>query len=530
VFLLIGVIEWTPAVEARKVADDSYYRLLGVSPEASETELRKAYHKLALKWHPDKHRQKSEAEQKQAEEKFKELSVAYDTLSDPDKRRKYDNAGGKGQNVDPFKDFDPFKGFDASKVFDEVDKMFQEFAGGFKFSFNFGGSGGRQAKGLFAGEAEHVQTLTDNSKLKPLMAGAKQTNASKQFLAVLCIPSNQDCKGAVAPVAKAAKSYKGVVSFYAIDCMAQPQLCREIEPNVQVYPCLVYYGYNRRLPYGHFEDGSKQASSTKFTNHGLRTWLAKVVPEKVLQLRTVADCERFFAESRHPRVVVLVDKPGTPLRLKSLSIDFQDSVTIGLASRQGSAEAFAAVLDRMGIPTSEASLKLPAVVDVQARSVADAPSDLGTYLTAVAEQALVPKLSLESYRTGLCSTNDRRYCLLAIVPGEESAKRPLRKALQAVDSAFHKEPKDVLQVVYVSEEDAEMLAKLANLLEGAGCRSGTVAGECCKVFLWRPLWCRLEPFCGSVGDSEELLTFARSGLFKAAVDGSDGLSHEHSEL
>lgn len=65
------------------------YKILGVAKEATQDEIKKAYRKLALKHHPDKNQGN-----KEAEEKFKELSNAYEVLSDEEKRRKYDRGGG----------------------------------------------------------------------------------------------------------------------------------------------------------------------------------------------------------------------------------------------------------------------------------------------------------------------------------------------------------------------------------------------------------------------------------------------------
>ncbi|CAG8617283.1 4074_t:CDS:2 [Paraglomus brasilianum] len=70
-----------------------YYNILGVSKDADDEALKKAYRKLALKWHPDKNK---EANREEAEKKFKEISEAYEVLSDKNKRQIYDVYGEEG--------------------------------------------------------------------------------------------------------------------------------------------------------------------------------------------------------------------------------------------------------------------------------------------------------------------------------------------------------------------------------------------------------------------------------------------------
>ena len=70
-------------------AKTDYYDILGVSKGASADEIKKAYRKQALEWHPDRHKDDKEA----AEKRFKEINEAYQILSNPQKKTAYDNYG-----------------------------------------------------------------------------------------------------------------------------------------------------------------------------------------------------------------------------------------------------------------------------------------------------------------------------------------------------------------------------------------------------------------------------------------------------
>ena len=88
------------------VDNDKYYNLLGIEKNASPSDIKKAYRKLAIKWHPDKNPNNKE----EAEKKFKEISTAYSVLSDPEKKQIYDEYGEEavkengsgGPSVNPF--------------------------------------------------------------------------------------------------------------------------------------------------------------------------------------------------------------------------------------------------------------------------------------------------------------------------------------------------------------------------------------------------------------------------------------------
>lgn len=83
-----------------------YYKILGVGRDASPEEIKKAYRNLAMKYHPDK-----TGNDPEAEKKFKSISEAYETLSDPQKKAAHDNPNSFGGGFNPFRDgFNPFNG------------------------------------------------------------------------------------------------------------------------------------------------------------------------------------------------------------------------------------------------------------------------------------------------------------------------------------------------------------------------------------------------------------------------------------
>ena len=107
---------------------EDYYTLLGVDKSVSPTELKKAYRKLAIQWHPDKNK-----DDPSAEEKFKQISEAYEVLSDETKRNKYDQYGHNA-----FTQGAPGSGFH-SNPFDIFNSFFSGGGGG-AFSDIFGGA------------------------------------------------------------------------------------------------------------------------------------------------------------------------------------------------------------------------------------------------------------------------------------------------------------------------------------------------------------------------------------------------------
>ena len=112
-----------------------YYQILGVERGASQDEIKKAYRKLAIKYHPDKN-----PGDKAAEEKFKEISQAYEVLSNPDERSRYDQFGH-----DAYTNAGHGGGFDSHRAQDIFSQFFGGGFGGGGFSFEDLFGGGRQS-------------------------------------------------------------------------------------------------------------------------------------------------------------------------------------------------------------------------------------------------------------------------------------------------------------------------------------------------------------------------------------------------
>ncbi|WP_289748160.1 molecular chaperone DnaJ [Paramuribaculum intestinale] len=150
-----------------------YYEVLGVAKTATPEDLKKAYRKLAIKYHPDKN-----PGDKEAEEKFKEAAEAYDVLSDPEKRQKYDQFGhNMGPQGFPGGGFGGGHGFTMEDIFSQFGDIFGGHGG-----FDMGGfgsaAGGRPRKRQRRGDDLRI---TLKLSLEDIAKGISKTLKLKAF-------------------------------------------------------------------------------------------------------------------------------------------------------------------------------------------------------------------------------------------------------------------------------------------------------------------------------------------------------------
>jgi molecular chaperone DnaJ len=154
-----------------------FYHLLGVERTASDEDIKKAYRKLAMKWHPDKNSGSAEAE-----EKFKEVTEAYDVLRDPDKRAAYDRygeAGLRGASGGP-------SGFHHVDLSEALNIFMRDFGGGAAFGDLFQSAGRRQSSGPRSGQDVKISV--------PLNLADVSSGVQKTFTVKLLDPCDK-CAG-----------------------------------------------------------------------------------------------------------------------------------------------------------------------------------------------------------------------------------------------------------------------------------------------------------------------------------------------
>ena len=166
------------------MAKNDYYEVLGVGKTATADEIKSAYRKRAIQYHPDKN-----PGNKEAEDKFKEAAEAYDVLSNPDKRQRYDQFGHAGMGGSASGGGYGGGGMSMDDIFSQFGDLFGGHFGGFSSFGGFGGFGGGRSRG-----GGHVQRGSD-LRVKVKLTLKEVANGVEKKIKVKKYVSCKKCHG-----------------------------------------------------------------------------------------------------------------------------------------------------------------------------------------------------------------------------------------------------------------------------------------------------------------------------------------------
>ena len=299
---------------ARANTGRDFYKILGISKKASDGDIKKAYRTLSREWHPDQNPDNKE----EATTKFYDISDAYETLTDPEKRAKYDlggedavngNGGGGGGGRGGFhRGADPF---------DQFNTFFQFFGGD--------GGGGGFGGGQFQQPAPNM--YDENSGVTEI-GNANDWNTqvvqrSEIVLVDFYSPTCGPCKQLKDEYISVGKTFKGIISIAAVNCagVRAKQICQS--QKVQGYPTL-------RL----FLDDGKQVefpANQEKSAKNIGNWISSSMPDYSSKIDSEKKLKSFMdAGSSRAMVILFSDKKQTPPLFKSLCRSFKTNIACGV--------------------------------------------------------------------------------------------------------------------------------------------------------------------------------------------------------
>ena len=332
---------------------EDYYKLLGVKRTASKAEIKKAFKKLSLKYHPDKNKDNP----KKAKEMFIKIANAYEVLSNDEKRKIYDQYGEEGIKANE-------QGGGSNFNFDNMgfEEIFSQFfggggGGGAKFEFNFGGGHGgkkKQSSSGFGGFGSIFDTIFggggDNGGFggfqggqygggqKKSKNGMKDQNYFKntkvqtlkmKSLTLLYSRKNiwfvyfyrkgdQNYEKYVNTMIEFAEKTEGLFNAGAVNCIKDEEICEEFE--VAETPSIIFFSENEK-DYNRYEGKVDFNSLFNYATKRMSYYVNEITKEKLSD---------FFSKKNDKyHVILFTSKESTPSLYKALSKYFINKLIFG---------------------------------------------------------------------------------------------------------------------------------------------------------------------------------------------------------
>ena len=320
---LLGLLA---TIVVQVLAGRDFYKILGISKNAKDADIKRAYRKLSREWHPDQNPDNKE----EATQMFYDISEAYEVLTDPDKRAKYDiggeealNGGGPGGPGG--------HGFHHGDPFDQFRTFFQFFGGeggpgGFPGG-GFPGGGFPGGQGGFHQQAPPQNLYDEKSGVIELSNMNDFNTHINQRTDIVLVdfysPQCGPCRDLKPEYISIAKTFSGIVKIYAVNCLNPQagQICKS--QNVQNYPTIRMYGDNRsQIDFPHSNDRSSKS---------IGNWISNNIPDVSFKIDSEKKFSAYLKSAGSKALVLLFsDKKQTPAMFKSLCRSFKTNIACGI--------------------------------------------------------------------------------------------------------------------------------------------------------------------------------------------------------
>lgn len=411
-------------------AERDLYAILELERTATPKQVKKAYRRLSLRWHPDKN-----ADSKEAEAKFVDISQAYSVLSDPEKRKNYDKYGEKGLDVSgaasTFQHVNPFEIF--NKFFGKENSTENPYAN------------------LFSEDTSEVLEITPENWKE------WKTHTTRNIWVAYYWPNCTACPDLHNGFVEVAAKFEGIVSVGAVNCKRWEVLClaakRERCEGIATYkqkmvclneeaksgesndPLLVYYG-----PHA---SHSLRPQQGDYSFKSLSKWIAGAMGSFASEIRSEKDLSTWLRADSTMKFVFLATKSEVPPQVKGLSMQFHGRASFG-AVLSGASE----LKERFRAEARPALLRVldPGGLSLERCEQELKPASMAAFVTRALGKARrlqatvrVGEWTEDRLRAGDCAPHDESFCLLLFL-AEPADDARLIEAMQQMASRLQDEP------------------------------------------------------------------------------------------
>ena len=449
---------------------EDYYKILGVKRNASKQEIKKAFKKLSLKYHPDKNKDNP----KRAKEMFIKIANAYEVLSDDEKRKIYDQYGEEGVKANEQGGNPGGAHFNFDNMgFEEI---FNQFFGGGKgggarFTFNMGGgnSGGNRGHSSgfggfedilggfgFGGQGRQQQQQgrgrgrNSGMQNKNYFKNTKVVSLKMKNLSSLLSRKNiwfvyfykqgdQNYEQYVKTMIEFGEKTQGLFNTGEVNCIEDEEICEEFE--VQHTPVIVFFGENEK-------DYNKYGG--KLDYNSLFSYATKRMSYYVNDITKNKLSEFFAKKPEKYHVLLFTSKNSTPSMYKGLSKFFINKLIFG--------EVMQSETELIKLYNIKKFPTLMVILDEEKNkydlyngkiTYEDIKNYLNKYINKKknVDTSKVKEMTSNLYNTlGICSTSDgKNICLIYLTQG----KKPVRKDLKSLENISDKYENDHIKVYYL---------------------------------------------------------------------------------